>query len=316
MHKETLLYMLRAFSPLAYIFMAGFIIFASIAAYLLLQLRKQKRTLEKTVAEKTEALKFSLLQLEAKEIELTNSLAFRERMISIVMHDLKSPLNFIHKIAASLYESNNKINEQDLHRLSFELFQTTFDINNFVNNLLQWLNSTNKNSKLNYTSEKLNDFIRTNCAVYFKIAAEKKLIFQLNAPDNLTILSDFSLLSIVLRNLLDNAIKNTREGKIEISAHQDERLQYIIISDTGSGISADKIIELESGIITKKTTESTQIGYRIVYDLMQKLKGSIHIKSHVEKGTQITLHLPAQPFIQLMQSENTPNKSKSKYNQL
>ncbi|NDA63896.1 MAG: hypothetical protein EBX50_17990, partial [Chitinophagia bacterium] len=189
MHKETLLYMLRAFSPLAYLFMAGFVIFAAIAGYLLLQLRKQKRTLEKTVAEKTEALKFSLLQLEANEVELTNSLAFRERMIGIVMHDLKSPLNFIHKIAASLYESNTKINEQDLHRLSFELFQTTFDINNFVNNLLQWLNSTKKNSKLNYTSEKLNDFIRTNCAVYFKIAAEKKLIFQLNASDNLTILS-------------------------------------------------------------------------------------------------------------------------------
>ncbi|NDA63264.1 MAG: ATP-binding protein [Chitinophagia bacterium] len=73
---------------------------------------------------------------------------------------------------------------------------------------------------------------------------------------------------------------------------------------------------MESGIITKKTTESTQIGYRIVYDLMQKLKGSIHIKSNVEKGTQITLHLPAQPFIQLMQTENTTYKSKSKYNQL
>lgn len=312
MHKETLLSVLRAFSPLAYMFMAGFVIFAAMAAYLLLQLRKQKKILEKTVAEKTEALKFSLLQLEANEVELTNSLAFRERMISIVMHDLKSPLNFIHKIAASLYESNNKISEQDLHRLSFELFQTTFDINNFVNNLLQWLNSTKKNIKLSFTTEKLNDFIRNNCAVYFKIASEKKLEFNLGAPDHFTITSDFSLLSIVLRNLLDNAIKNTRAGKIEISAYQDDRLQYIIISDTGSGISPDKIIELESGVITKKTSESTQIGYRIVYDLMQKLKGSIHIKSSMDKGTQITLHLPAQPYLQLMQPETPANKWRTK----
>lgn len=295
--------MLRAFSPLAYMFMAGFVVFAVMAAILLLQLRKQKKNLERVVAQKTEELRFSLLQLEATEVELTNNLAFRERMISIVMHDLKSPLNFVHKIAAAMYESNSTISQTDLHRLSFELYQTTFDINNFVNNLLQWLNSTKKNIKLSYTTEKLNDFIRNNCAVYFKIASEKKLQFNLLASDNISITADFSLFSIVLRNLLDNAIKNTREGKIEITAHIDERLQYIIISDSGSGIAPDKIVELESGVITKKTSESTQIGYRIVYDLMQKMKGSIHIKSAADKGTQITLQLPAHRYIFLNDEE-------------
>ncbi|MFN5225078.1 MAG: sensor histidine kinase [Bacteroidota bacterium] len=303
MHIDNLLFMLRAFSPLAYMFMAGFVVFAIMAAILLLQLRKQKKNLERVVTQKTEELRFSLLQLEATEVELTNNLAFRERMISIVMHDLKSPLNFVHKIAASMYESNTNISQADLHRLSFELYQTTFDINNFVNNLLQWLNSTKKNIKLSYTTEKLNDFIRNNCAVYFKIASEKKLQFNLLASDNLSITADFSLFSIVLRNLLDNAIKNTREGKIEITAHIDDRLQYIIISDTGSGIAPDKIVELESGVITKKTSESTQIGYRIVYDLMQKMKGSIHIKSTPDKGTQITLQLPAHRYIFLNEEQ-------------
>jgi signal transduction histidine kinase len=279
------------------------VVFAVMAAILLLQLRKQKKNLERVVAQKTEELRFSLLQLEATEVELTNNLAFRERMISIVMHDLKSPLNFVHKIAAAMYESNSTISQTDLHRLSFELYQTTFDINNFVNNLLQWLNSTKKNIKLSYTTEKLNDFIRNNCAVYFKIASEKKLQFNLLASDNISITADFSLFSIVLRNLLDNAIKNTREGKIEITAHIDERLQYIIISDSGSGIAPDKIVELESGVITKKTSESTQIGYRIVYDLMQKMKGSIHIKSAADKGTQITLQLPAHRYIFLNEEE-------------
>ena len=215
-------------------------------------------------------------------------------MIGIVMHDLKSPLNFVHKIAASLYESKKALSQDDLHRLSFELYHTTFDISNFVTNLLQWLNSTKKNVKLAFTTERLNEFIRTNCAVYIKIAAEKQLEFEFQSPDSQSITADFSILSIVLRNLLDNAIKNTRQGKISISATKDDRLQYITISDTGAGISADKIIELENGVITKKTTESTQIGYRIVYDLMQKMKGSIHIKSSEGNGTSITLQLPLQ----------------------
>ncbi len=289
---DVSLFLLRTFSPLAYMFMAGFVVFAIMAAILLLQLSKQKKNLEKVVAQKTEELRFSLLQLEATEVELTNNLAFRERMIGIVMHDLKSPLNFVHKIAASMYESKKALSEEDLHRLSFELYHTTFDITNFVTNLLQWLNSTKKNVKLSFTDERLNEFIRTNCAVYIKIAAEKQLEFEFQSPDSQSITADFSLLSIVLRNLLDNAIKNTRQGKISISAKIDDRLQYIIISDTGTGISADKIIELENGVITKKTTESTQIGYRIVYDLMQKMKGSIHIKSSEGNGTSITLQLP------------------------
>jgi len=275
-------------------FMAGFVVFAIMAAILLLQLSKQKKNLEKVVAQKTEEIRFSLLQLEATEVELTNNLAFRERMIGIVMHDLKSPLNFVHKISASMYESKKALSEEDLHRLSFELYHTTFDITNFVTNLLQWLNSTKRNVKLAFTTEHLNEFIRTNCAVYIKIAAEKQLEFEFQSPDSQSIIADFSLLSIVLRNLLDNAIKNTRQGKISISTTKDDRLQYINISDTGAGISADKIIELENGVITKKTTESTQIGYRIVYDLMQKMKGSIHIKSSEGKGTSITLQLPLQ----------------------
>lgn len=289
---DVSLYLLRTFSPLAYMFMAGFVVFAIMAAILLLQLRKQKKNLEKLVAQKTEELRFSLLQLEATEVELTNNLAFRERMIGIVMHDLKSPLNFVHKIAASVYESKSSISQENLHRLSFELYHTTFDITNFVANLLQWLNSTKKNVKLFYTTEHLNEYIRNNCAVYVKIAAEKQLQLEFQSPENQTITADFSLLSIVLRNLLDNAIKNTRQGKIIISGSSDQRLQYITITDTGAGISADKIIELENGVITKKTSESTQIGYRIVYDLMQKMKGSIHIKSSEGKGTSITLQLP------------------------
>jgi len=289
---DVSLFLLRTFSPLAYMFMVGFVVFAVMAAILLLQLSKQKKNLEKLVAQKTEELRFSLLQLEATEVELTNNLAFRERMIGIVMHDLKSPLNFVHKIAASMYESNKALSQEDLNRLSFELYHTTFDITNFVSNLLEWLSSTKRNTKLSFTTQRLNEFITSSCAVYMKIAAEKQLEFEFQSPNSQSITADFSILSIVLRNLLDNAIKNTRQGKISISAKTDERLQYITITDTGAGISADKIIELENGVITKKTTESTQIGYRIVYDLTQKMKGSIHIKSSEGKGTSITLQLP------------------------
>jgi K+-sensing histidine kinase KdpD len=287
-----LLYILSNLALEEYIALGLLAVFVVIVLVLLRTLRKREKTLGEMVAAKTEELRYSMLQLEANEIELTNNLAFRERIISIVMHDLKSPLTFVHKIATALYETHAGLSKEDLERLTFELYHTSFDITNFVTNLLQWLNSAQQNFKLTYTIQPLNEFIRTSCAVYIKMANEKGLQFNFESAESLVLRADFSLLLIVLRNLLDNAIKHTREGNITVSGHANERHQFVTISDTGYGITAEKIIELENGVITKKTSESTQIGYRIVYDLVQKMKGNIHIESAEGKGSKITVQIP------------------------
>ncbi len=286
------LYLSTDFGLIEYIFLAVIVIILTIVFVLVKTLRKREKTLKEMVTAKTEELRYSMLQLEANEIVLTNNLAFRERIISIVMHDLKSPLTFVHKIATSLYETHAELSKEDLERLTFELYHTSFDITNFVINLFQWLNSTQQNFKLSFTIQPLNEFIRTSCAVYIKMASEKGLQFEFQSPDSLVLRTDFSLLLIVLRNLLDNAIKHTHKGSISVSGHATERHQFVTISDTGYGITAEKIIELENGVITKKTSESTQIGYRIVYDLVQKMKGNIHIISSEGKGSKITVQLP------------------------
>ena len=215
--KHFLLNLFASFGLAEYIVIAIIVSILIIVFILVKTLRKREKTLEEMVAAKTEELRYSMLQLEANEIELTNNLAFRERIISIVMHDLKSPLTFVHKIATSLYETHSTLSKEDLERLTFELYHTSFDITNFVINLLQWLNSTQQNFRLTYTIQPLNEFIRTSCAVYIKMANEKGLDFEFLSPDSLVLRTDFSLLLIVLRNLLDNAIKNTPKGSISIS---------------------------------------------------------------------------------------------------
>ena len=273
---SNLLYILSNWELEEYIALGLLAIFVIIVLVLLRTLRKREKTLGEMVAAKTEELRYSI----------------RERIISIVMHDLKSPLTFVHKIATALYETHAGLSKEDLERLTFELYHTSFDITNFVTNLLQWVNSTQQNFKLTYTIQPLNEFIRSSCAVYIKMANEKGLQFNFESAESLVLRTDFSLLLIVLRNLLDNAIKHTREGNITVSGYANERHQFVTISDTGYGITAEKIIELENGVITKKTSESTQIGYRIVYDLVQKMKGNIHIESAEGKGSKITVQIP------------------------
>ncbi|MBI2272575.1 MAG: HAMP domain-containing histidine kinase [Bacteroidetes bacterium] len=248
--------------------------------------------LQKELTEKKEALQYSMLQLESSKTELKNSLAFRERAISIVVHDLKSPLAFLYRIISHLHVSHTKMNSTDLEKLTSEMSHTTYQIVGFVNDLLDWLNSNQLSFSLQSDIKPFNDFILAKCAVYSEIANKKGLKFELKAKPDFLLRADFNLLQIVVRNLLDNAIKHTEAGSISINGYADELHQYIVITDTGTGISNDKAMELEYGVITKKTNESSQIGFRIVYDMVVKMNGKIKIRQQAGGGTAITVILP------------------------
>lgn len=277
------------------LFSALLILAASAFAFAFFIYRKYKRrlnALEKELEEKKDALQYSILQLESSKTELKNSLAFRERTISIVVHDLKSPLAFLHRIITHLHESHADISRHSLEKLTSEMRHTTYQIAGFVNDLLDWLNSTHVDFSLKPDIKPFNDFLNSKVGVYAEIAKKKGLAFQLKAKPDFILRADFNLLQIVIRNLLDNAIKNTDTGSVSINGYADESNQYIVISDTGVGMNSDKAMELEYGVITKKTNESSQIGFRIVYDMVLKMKGKIKIQSGDGNGTSVSVILP------------------------
>jgi signal transduction histidine kinase len=254
--------------------------------------RQKIAGLERKIKEKNDALTNSMLQLESSRTELKNSIAFRERAISIVVHDLKSPLSFLYRIVNHLHETHDTIAKSQLQKLTGEMSYTTYEIVGFVNDLLDWLNSNQIDFSLRPTMKPFNDFINTKCAIYAEMASRKGLAFNVKSSPDFIISADYNLLQIVIRNLLDNAIKNTEEGSITIDGYSDDASQYIIIADTGIGINKDKAIELEYGVITKKTNESSQIGFRIVYDMVAKMNGKIKIDSVAGKGVTVKIILP------------------------
>ena len=97
-------------------------------------------------------------------------------------------------------------------------------------------------------------------------------------------------MTIIIRNLVDNAVKYTRSGGIRIIAFAKDMHLYIKVQDTGRGMSAAKIKDLmsypEPG--SNKTTHST-FGYRFIRELTRQLEGSVHIESESNAGTVVTL---------------------------
>lgn len=254
--------------------------------------RAKIRQLSKEIEDKNAIVSHYALKLESVEIDLKNNIAFRERAISIVVHDLRSPLSFLHKTLVQLNESGDKVAPSMLKRLTSDMSFSSYQILGFVNDLLEWLKNNKKGFIESSTIISLNEFIRTKCAIYMDIAQKKGLDFKIEIKPDYYIKVDVNLLQIILRNLLDNSIKNTESGSITISGYVKANKNYIILSDTGYGMTKDKATELEFGVITKKTTESTQIGFRIVHDLVNLLKGKLSIETECNKGTTIYLELP------------------------
>lgn len=261
-------------------------------AYLFVYYRNKIAVLKKELESKSQLASHYALQLESVQIDLKNSISFRERAISIVVHDLKSPLTFLNKAIVHLNESTDGISPQVLKRLTTEMSFTTHQIVGFVNDLLEWLKSNNKEFVESSSVNQLLDFVQNKYAIYANMAKRKGLDFTIDLKPDYYIAADFNLLQIVVRNLLDNALKNTDVGGITLSGYAKDGKNYIIISDTGNGMTKDKASELEYGVITRKTNDSTQIGFRIVHDLVRLLNGKISITTEKDKGTTVTLALP------------------------
>lgn len=258
--------------------------------------RSRNLKLLRLVESKTDELRHSLLRLEASETELKSNLEFRQRIIHILIHDIRSPLNFIHKLAQNLQSEYSNLSKKEFQELTNELSISTYQISEFISDMLQWINANQQYFKPINSTFVLDHFFVEDCKMYLEIAKKKGLSVDIKCSKEFQLNLDKQLFKIIIRNILDNAIKNTVSGKITLNGYSDSlnhSNQIIVITDTGVGMSKEKIFEIEKGVITRKSNDSSQIGFRIIYDLLKKLNGSVAIQSVPNCGTTVTLTFPS-----------------------
>jgi signal transduction histidine kinase len=129
-------------------------------------------------------------------------------------------------------------------------------------------------------------------------AANKQITIKTDIEKNCHVYADVHMLRTVLLNLLSNAIKFTpAEGVIALVAKQEEQFTIIEISDSGMGISADRIATLFDPESTKSTQgtnkeQGTGLGLMICHELISKHGGTIEVQSIEGSGTTFVIKLP------------------------
>ena len=228
-------------------------------------------------------------KVEQRTHELNQSTIMREKLISLIVHDLRSPLASHIFLIDHLYGNYNKLSAAETDELFFQLKESAGRISHFSSDFLTWYNSQKQGWGINRTPIELTTFLVQVSSFYKEMAHRKNLSFACDIAEGLAVFSDEYILSIIVRNLVDNAVKYTRRGGVTIAAFRDESAVYITVKDTGPGIPAARIKALmEYGDINKVTPT---FGYLFILQFIQKLGGRISVESEPQAGTTVTIRL-------------------------
>ncbi|MDR6761046.1 signal transduction histidine kinase/Tfp pilus assembly protein PilF [Flavobacterium sp. 2755] len=225
--------------------------------------------------------------------------ATKDQLFSIVSHDLRSSVNALKTSNSKLSATLETKNYDELNQLIIQNSGIANGTYSLLDNLLHWALLQTKQLYFNKESIHLHSVIQQIEYNYKPLLLEKSITFENSVSKNIFLFVDLDSLKIVFRNLLDNAIKFSKEnGQITFSANEiDSDFCQVIIQDTGIGMNENTIKELlyEGELLAKKGNSEiigTGLGLQLCKQMIQKNSGTFDIESELNKGTKMILTFP------------------------
>lgn len=234
-------------------------------------------------------------EIEKQAGELKELNALKDRLFSIISHDLRSPLFSLMGMLNMAKDGHFSENEQKeiLDELSKNVEYNT----ELLENLLKWANSQLKGSKVIPVDFDLNEVINNKIELYSKTANQKGIRITNRVNPSTFVHADRDMVELIVRNLLTNAIKfSDFSGEVEISSYKTEGNIEVCVSDRGVGIAQDVLVKLFGNqIVTSRGTKNekgTGLGLILCKDFVNMNGGSIWVKSEVNTGSKFFFTLP------------------------
>lgn len=233
------------------------------------------------------------IQIQSAKLEELNQ--FKDKLFSIIAHDIRSPITSLLSTLNSVKDEALTI--QDLYESLPELTKNTSNILELIDSLFGWARTQLGGAKV-YPRIFLLDTIIDNEIDFFSTRAkEKKISLSKSNSPLINVFADKDMISLVIRNLISNAVKFCRSGdKIEISVKNLNDVVEVEVSDTGKGISKEMLDKLfTTGVVSTEGTSGemgTGLGLMLSKEFVEKNGGTLYVKSEVEKGSQFYFTIP------------------------
>lgn len=238
----------------------------------------------------------SLKESEQKLFELN---ATKDKLFSIIAHDLRSPFNTTLGLVEILNEDMQTLSEAEIKENLDVISSSLKSQLKLLENLLNWASIQTDKMELKKTSVSPH-LIVTDIINLLSATAKTKQIVLLNQIEkDISIFADDDMLRSILRNLISNSIKFTHfGGSISISSKLVEDNILITVSDNGIGMKPDEIenifkIDKKHTTIGTNGEKGTGLGLALVKEMVEMHKGTITVESEVGKGSDFTFTLPS-----------------------
>lgn len=254
----------------------------------------QNQLLELRVAQRTIDLKETVDTLHRQRADLDEANNFKDKIFSIISHDLKSPIATLAGLLQVLKLKTLSEAEKNKVVVNLEIALKATKI--LLDNILAW--SVKSDRKTIETEELSLREVVDEVLALFAFQAESKNINLRNLVEgNYYFYANKNMIQLVLRNLISNSIKFTsKNGLVEIGMQQDIPNLLLYIKDTGIGMSReviDKLFKTNVHTSTRGTEneKGTGLGLKLCKEFLEKMNGSIEVESQPGRGTTFTITL-------------------------
>jgi two-component system, sensor histidine kinase and response regulator len=245
-------------------------------------------------------LKFTRDEMQQMTNHLVELNSIKDKMFSVIGHDLRSPLGSI-KMTLDFLKSDTaqQYKIEDFRNSVNLLAQTTDEVFGLLENLLGWAKSQSGNLSVVPENVQVSELVNSVYLLHKGNFNHKSITFENNVDKESVVYTDMNMLKAILRNLISNAIKYTPEGgTITIHSKELNDFTHIIVTDNGVGISFEdipKLFDEKQHLTTYGTNKESGSGLGLILSqsFVKSNNGRLMVESEQGKGSSFIIELPS-----------------------
>ena len=235
----------------------------------------------------------------AQTEELRKTIIGRDKLYSVIAHDLRSPMGSIKMVLNMLILNlpSDTIGPE-MYELLTMANQTTEDVFSLLDNLLKWTKSQIGKLNVVYQDIDMVEVTEGVIEIFSMVAELKKISIRLETPSKLEVYADIDMIKTVIRNLLSNAIKfSNEETEILVTVQEQEGMAVVSVKDSGCGIDEEnqkKLLHTDTHFSTFGTNneEGSGLGLLLCQDFVIKNGGRLWFTSAKGEGSTFSFSIP------------------------
>jgi two-component system, sensor histidine kinase and response regulator len=238
------------------------------------------------------------IKLKNTENELRDLIKMKDRLFSIIGHDLRGPIGTFMMVMDTITDESRDLPEDKVKRYLQQMKDTSKGAYGLLENLLTWARSQQKLVTFEPAVQNLNGIVEDTIKVLDGTAKSKSITLKNELEPEISGFFDKNSISTVIRNLISNALKFTeKDGEIKISCFKEDNELHISVKDSGIGMkeaAMNKLFKKDQITTTRGTNgeKGTGLGLLLCKDFVVGNNGRIWVESEIGKGTVFTFSVP------------------------